>query len=102
MLLNFNDLYEEPRRYCQPPTCEKCQEIKSKVSAVVRRSAHVDGRNRTRINANRTAEALATGAKVIATACPFCMTMMKDGVEGEKKGDQVRVQDVAEVVAEAL
>ena len=35
----------------------------------------------TRINESRTAQALATGASTVATECPFCMTMMKDGLE---------------------
>lgn len=61
----------------------------------------------TRINQNRAQEALATGAKTIATACPFCMTMMRDGVaavhEGEDKTKPVpEVKDIAELVADAL
>lgn len=51
-----------------------------------------------RINIERTEEALATGADMIATACPFCMTMMNDGVKSKDQEDNVRVQDVAEIV----
>ncbi|MBI2603337.1 MAG: (Fe-S)-binding protein [Deltaproteobacteria bacterium] len=54
-----------------------------------------------RVNVNRTKEALATGAKTIATACPFCMTMMRDGVAAEKKDKEVEVLDIAEVIASA-
>lgn len=55
-----------------------------------------------RVNVDRTQEAIATGAKTIATACPFCMTMMEDGVKAESKEGQIQVRDLAEVVAESL
>ncbi len=54
----------------------------------------------TRINAERADEALATGAKTIAVACPFCMTMMADSVKA--RDADVEVLDVAEVVAGRL
>ncbi len=53
------------------------------------------------INVERTEEALATGATTIAVACPFCMTMMSDGVKNKEKEAQVNVKDVAELVAES-
>ena len=55
-----------------------------------------------RINVERAQEALKTGATTVATACPFCMTMMTDGIKGEGKGDQVVVKDIAEIVADSL
>jgi len=54
------------------------------------------------INIERTEEALATGAHVIAAACPFCMTMLSDGVKHFEKEDSVVVKDLAELVAESL
>ena len=54
----------------------------------------------TRINVERAREALATGAEAIAVACPFCMTMMRDGVTAE--GSSTPVYDIAEVVAQRL
>ena len=53
-----------------------------------------------RINIERTEELLATGATSIAVACPFCMTMITDGVTA--KGRDVPVLDIAEVVASRL
>ncbi len=52
------------------------------------------------ININRTEEALKTKAKVIATGCPFCNTMMTDGVKNLAEGS-VEVLDIAEIIAEA-
>ena len=51
-----------------------------------------------RVNIERTEEALATGASMIATACPFCMTMLSDGVKAKDRDDDVAVRDVAEIV----
>lgn len=53
------------------------------------------------INVERTEEALATGASTIAVACPFCMTMMNDGVKHKERETQVQVRDLAELIAEA-
>jgi Fe-S oxidoreductase len=54
-----------------------------------------------RINVNRSEEALATGANAVATACPFCLTMMRDGVQAAGAGERIQVMDIAEVLAEA-
>ncbi len=52
------------------------------------------------INIDRTEEALATNADTIAVACPFCMTMMSDGVKNQDKEESVKVKDLAELIAE--
>jgi heterodisulfide reductase subunit D len=53
------------------------------------------------INIERTEEALATGATTIAVACPFCMTMMNDGVKNKERETDIKVKDLAELIAEA-
>jgi Fe-S oxidoreductase len=53
------------------------------------------------INVARTEDALSTGATTIAVACPFCMTMMTDGVKNKEKESGVTVKDLAELIAEA-
>ena len=60
----------------------------------------VDEKVGKRINVERTEELIATGADVIAVACPFCMTMMTDGVA--KLESAVTVLDISEVVAGQL
>lgn len=56
----------------------------------------------TRINFERTHEALDTGASLIASACPFCNTMLTDGVKHEEREDQVKVMDIAELIVSEL
>jgi heterodisulfide reductase subunit D len=53
------------------------------------------------VNVERTEEALGTGSSVIAVGCPFCNTMMTDGVKHAEKEQQVSVMDIAEIIAAA-
>ncbi|HEY8936695.1 MAG TPA: (Fe-S)-binding protein [Cyclobacteriaceae bacterium] len=53
------------------------------------------------INVERTEEAIATGATTVAVACPFCMTMMSDGVKNKERESDIQVKDLAELIAEA-
>ncbi len=50
------------------------------------------------INIERTEEALGTQSNIIAVACPFCMTMMSDGIKNKEKEAEVKVYDLAELV----
>ena len=53
------------------------------------------------INIERTEEALSTGASTVAVACPFCLTMMSDGVKNKERETDVKVKDLAELIAES-
>ncbi len=55
-----------------------------------------------RVNSIRAAEAASTGASTVATACPFCMQMMEDGVKLTNNEARLDVRDIAEVIAERL
>jgi Fe-S oxidoreductase len=58
-----------------------------------------------RINIERAEEAVRTGAKTVAAACPFCLTMLTDGVTSQKSNGQaedVEVVDVATVLLRAV
>ncbi len=50
----------------------------------------------------RTEEALATGSRTIATACPYCMVMMTDGIKYRNREEEVKNYDIAELVARSL
>jgi Fe-S oxidoreductase len=65
----------------------------------------------TRINAERTRQALETGASTVATSCPFCMTMIKDGLAdadasaasaGAAGSGTVSARDIAEILADVI
>lgn len=53
------------------------------------------------VNILRTQDALETKPNIIATGCPYCNTMMTDGVKFNEKENQISVQDIAELIAEA-
>lgn len=53
------------------------------------------------INIERTEEALETSPNIIATGCPFCNTMLTDGIKNKDKEAEVEVLDIAELIAQA-
>lgn len=56
----------------------------------------------TRVNLERTKEAVETNASIIAAACPFCNTMMSDGVKLKEQEKNIQVLDIAELVAQSI
>lgn len=55
-----------------------------------------------RVNQERARQVLATGADVVAVGCPFCMTMLEDGINATKGDRNVRVMDVAELLWQSV
>ena len=55
-----------------------------------------------RVNQERAKELLETGADVVAVGCPFCMTMLEDGINARKGDRDVRVMDVAELLWQSV
>ncbi len=54
-----------------------------------------------RINIERAEEIMATGAKVVAANCPFCITMLSDGMKAKDKQDDIMVHDLSELIVQA-
>jgi Fe-S oxidoreductase len=61
----------------------------------------MEEQNKDRVNVKRSLQLIDTGAKTIASACPFCMTMITDGVKAHNKEAEVKNLDIAELLAEA-
>src|SRR5687768_8194820 len=61
----------------------------------------MEEQNKDRVNIKRTLQLIETGAKTIASACPFCMTMLTDGIKSQSKEDQIKNMDVVEMLAAA-
>ncbi|MBX7107937.1 MAG: 4Fe-4S dicluster domain-containing protein [Chitinophagales bacterium] len=55
-----------------------------------------------RVNTERAEDVLATGAGIVAVACPFCMTMLDDGLKNKAGDDAPKIKDIAELVAQNL
>jgi Fe-S oxidoreductase len=58
----------------------------------------MEEQNQDRVNVKRTLQLLDTGAKTIASACPFCMTMLTDGIKSKSLEDTVKQMDVVELL----
>ncbi|MFQ6082538.1 MAG: heterodisulfide reductase-related iron-sulfur binding cluster [Candidatus Aminicenantia bacterium] len=56
----------------------------------------------TRINHLKTEQVINTHAEIVSTACPFCLTMLEDGLKDKGKEEEIKVKDIAEIVAECL
>lgn len=102
-----NEVYEEPRQALQAVTKAPVKEMprnkeKGFCCGAGGGRMWLEEHIGTRVNNNRAEEAIKTGASTVATACPFCMTMMTDGVKANGKGDTVQVKDIAEIVAQSM
>ncbi|WCL47947.1 heterodisulfide reductase-related iron-sulfur binding cluster [Leptospira sp. GIMC2001] len=103
----YNDNYENPRDLVKKVSGGKLVEAvdnKTKGLCCGAGGAQMwmEEQNNDRVNVKRTKQLIDTGATTIATACPFCITMITDGVKSEEKVDMIKVKDIAELVAENL
>src|SRR6476619_1377622 len=102
-----NNIYEAPRKVLEALDAElvemkRCRSNGLCCGAGGAQMFKEEEKGNTRINWDRTEEAVATGASIIAAACPFCNTMLTDGVKTKEKEDSVQVLDVAELIAQSL
>jgi heterodisulfide reductase subunit D len=102
-----NDIYEEPRLILKKLTGNFVEMHRRKSFALccgagggqMFKEAEKGDKE---IFIERTEDALKTGAEVIATACPFCMTMLTDGLKYKNKEEEVKNLDIAELIALSL
>ena len=102
-----NDIYEAPRKVLEAFDAEliEMKRCRSKGLCCGAGGAQMfkeEEKGAIRINVERSNEAVGTGADIIAAACPFCNTMLTDGVKIAEKEETVKVFDIAELVAASL
>ena len=102
-----NNIYEAPRKVLEALDVELVEMKRCKSNGLCCGAGGAqmfkeEEKGDTRINFERSNEAMATGANIIAAACPFCNTMMTDGVKNSNKEDTVQVLDIAELIAASI
>ncbi len=102
-----NNVYEAPRKVLEALDVEliemkRCGSKGLCCGAGGAQMFKEEEKGNTRINFERTQEAIETGANIIAAACPFCNTMLTDGIKNKEKEGEVTVLDVAELIATSM
>jgi Fe-S oxidoreductase len=107
----YNDIYESPRQILQAiPGVELVEPETSRAKGLCCGAGGaqmwMEEQNKDRVNVKRTLQLvdalgapLNGGKQAIASACPFCMTMLKDGVKSQSKEDEIENLDVIELLA---
>ena len=102
-----NNIYEAPRKLIELLDAElvemkRCRSNGLCCGAGGAQMFKEEEKGTTRVNWERTDEAIASGAPVVASACPFCNTMLTDGIKTREKEQSVEVLDLAELVYRSL
>jgi Fe-S oxidoreductase len=102
-----NNIYEAPRKVLEALDVELVEMKRSRSNGLCCGAGgsqvfKEEEKGNRRINEERTGEAIETGAKVIASNCPFCMMMLTDGVKLHEKEEEVQVIDLAELIAQSM
>jgi len=101
----YNDIYEPPRQILQAipgvRLVEPAEATRNKGLCCGAGGAQMwmEEQNKDRVNAKRTKQLIETGATTIASACPFCMTMLTDGIKDLEKEEEIKQLDVVELLA---
>ena len=102
----YNGEVEAPRRLVERSSARQVEMVKSRERSFCCGAgggmSFVDEDPKQRVNQERAEQALATGADVVAVACPFCSTMLEDGIAARRGEREVTVRDVSELLLEAV
>jgi Fe-S oxidoreductase len=102
-----NDIYEAPRNLIEKLDVELLEMKQCKSNAFCCGAGGAQmfkeaEKGEMDINIKRTEDALELNPDIISTGCPFCNTMLTDGIKNKNKEDKIKVLDLAELVASAL
>jgi Fe-S oxidoreductase len=103
----YNNIYDSPREIIRKSTSGKLIEMKRSRDKGFCCGAgggrmFMEENEGKRVNIERAEEALSTNSTTICSACPFCMTMLSDGIKAVEKANEVKVKDISELVLENL
>jgi Fe-S oxidoreductase len=103
----YNDIYESPREILrQIPGVELVEpdywtKTRGLCCGAGGAQMWMEEQNTNRVNVKRTLQLVDTGARTIASACPFCMTMLTDGLKSQSLEDRIKQMDVAELLEQS-
>jgi len=102
-----NDVYEAPREVISKLDAALSEMKRSRANGLCCGAGGAqmfkeEEKGTSRINIERTSDVLASGASVVASACPFCNTMLTDGIKLNEKQEEIKVLDIAELIAQSL
>ena len=102
-----NGIYEAPREVLQALDGELVELKRCKTNGLCCGAGGAqmfkeDEPGKRRINSERTDDVLESGATIVAANCPFCITMLQDGIKEHEKQDSIKVYDLAEIIAQSM
>lgn len=104
----YNEVYDAPRAILEAIDGVELEEVpywnrnKGLCCGAGGAQMWMEEQNQNRVSNKRTLQLVDTGARVLATACPFCSTMLSDGLKAQEKEQSVAQLDVAEILAAAV
>ncbi len=103
----YNEIYQEPREVLQSIPGLKLVETEhyhhhfGQCCGAGGAQMFMEEQNKDRMNVQRTLQLLDTGAETIASACPFCVTMLTDGLKDQDKEEEIQQLDIAELLVKS-
>ncbi|HWA70931.1 MAG TPA: (Fe-S)-binding protein [Polyangiaceae bacterium] len=101
----YNDIYDPPREILKRIEGVELVEVeywnrnKGLCCGAGGAQMWMEEQNKDRVNVKRTLQLIDTGAQTLATACPFCMTMVRDGIKSQSREEELKNLDVVELLA---
>jgi len=101
-----NNIYEAPRKVIETLDAELVELKRCKTNGLCCGAGGAQmfkepEKGNKDVNAERTEDILEVNPNVVAVACPFCMTMLTDGVKYQNKQEEIKVMDIAEIIVKA-